>query len=66
MPLINTFYNEQLALKRVKCYYGLLKTIEFSLRLFETVVKTIKVQINAIKFIFNEAEIRTFEIRITV
>ena len=43
-------------------YYSLSKTIEF---LSNAVVETVRVRINVIPFIFFEADVRSFEIRIT-
>ena len=41
------------------------KTIEFFFILPNVVVDIVRVRINAIRFIFFEADVRTFEIRIT-
>ena len=41
------------------------KTTEFFFHSSNTEVKTVRIQINAIQFIFIEADIRTFAIRIT-
>ena len=49
---------------RVEC--SLPKTIEFFLRSFErSEVVTVGVRINAIRFNFFEADVRTFEIKLT-
>ena len=41
------------------------KTIEFSFVLSNAVIKIVRVRIDAFRFIFFEADVRTFEIRIT-
>ena len=45
--------------------YSLPKTMNFSFILSNVVVDIVIVRINAIRFIFFEADVRTFEIRIT-
>ena len=44
--------------------YSLPKTVDFSFVLSNAVFGTVRVRFNAIPFIFFEAEVRTFEIRI--
>ena len=46
-------------------YFSLSKTIEFSFVLSNAVVETVRVRINVIPFIFFEADVRSFEIRIS-
>ena len=55
-----------IALKMAKVQLSLPKTIEFSFVLSSAVIKTVGAQINAIWFIIFQADVRTFEITITV
>ena len=62
---VKTFKHDIRRLFFDKLQCSLPKTVEFSFVLSSTVVKTVGAQINAIRFIFFEADVRTFEIRIT-
>ena len=63
MPISSTaaiYFNET----EDKAAFSLPKTTEFSFILSNVVVNIIRVRINAIRFIFFETDVRTFEIRI--